>query len=63
MSLDRWNAICFELVIRLQRRSGERHENLSAGDADWRTFDGDSLHFRTGSTLGNASAVTGLLKA
>src|SRR6187397_2012784 len=58
MSLVGWNALCFVTVIRLQRRGGERHENLSTGDADWRAPDGDSLYVRAGSAVGNASAVT-----
>jgi hypothetical protein len=51
------------VIIRLRWRSGERHENLSAGDADRYTFDGDSLHFSARTALENASLIDALLKA
>jgi hypothetical protein len=46
----------------VQRRK-KRHENLSADAAYWRPFDRDSLHFRAGAAIENASAIAGLLKA
>jgi hypothetical protein len=43
----------------LQWRSGESHENLSAGDADRYPPDRDSLHFRAKTGLQQSSAITG----
>jgi hypothetical protein len=70
MSLKGWNVFCIAAAIRLQRcsiklqwGSGERHENLSADDADRYTFDRDSLHFRARTAIENASAIIALLKA
>jgi hypothetical protein len=51
------------VIKRLQRCSGEKHEDLSADDAHWCTFDRDSLHFRAGAAIEDASAIAGLLKA
>jgi hypothetical protein len=48
---------------KLQRCSGERHENLPADGADRYTFDRDSLHFSARAEIENASAITSLLKA
>jgi hypothetical protein len=61
--LNERNAFCSAVIIRLRWRSGERHENLSAGDADRYTFDGDSLHFSARTALENASLIDALLKA
>jgi hypothetical protein len=68
--IEWWNAFCNAAVIRLQPcsikrqwSSGERHENLSADDADRYTFDRDSLHFGARTAIENASAMIALLKA
>src|SRR3981189_3150246 len=41
----------------LQRRSGERHENLPADDADRYPFDSRSLHLGSGTAVENAASV------
>jgi hypothetical protein len=41
----------------LQRRSGERHENLPADDADRYPFDSRSLHLGSGTAIENAASV------
>jgi hypothetical protein len=43
----------------LQWRSGESHENLSAGDADRYPFDGHSLHFGAKTAIQVAFAIAG----
>src|ERR1700744_3480080 len=45
---------CF---TRLQRRSGEKHENLFADAADWRPPDRSPFHFRPRTAFENAAAV------
>ena len=47
----------------VQRCSGERHEDLPADDADRHPFDGNSLHFRTGTAVGNPPAIADRLSA
>jgi hypothetical protein len=47
----------------LQRRGGERHENLSVDAADRHAFDRDSLHFSARTGLQTASMIAALPKA
>jgi len=52
-----WNGACLAVVVRLQRCSGERHENLSADGPDRYPFHRDSFHFGAGTAFAALDAV------
>jgi len=53
----RWNALCIALASELRQCSGERHENLPAGDTDRRHFDRGPIHIRTWTAVETAPTV------
>ena len=58
-----WNASCITAVVRLQWRSGERHEDLSADHADRCALDRGPLHFDPGTAPGDPAAIAGSAQA